>query len=137
MDSLELEGKLIQKLPVNTGTSARGAWESQNFVLEIPDGNYTSKAVFKVWGSDKVSELVPLREGMQLKVSFRIASREYNGRWYTDLRAWRVVPVSEAAPAAPAEPAFSTPAGFAPTAPPAAPQTGVDLSKEEDDDLPF
>lgn len=138
MASLELEGKLIQKLNVQSGTSARGTWEKQEFVLEIPDGNYTNKAVFNVWGADKVKELASVSEGSDVRVSFNISSREYNGRWYTDLRAWRITPAGGPAPAArPSAPmaANDVPAGFGPSAP--APTMSDYKMPEGEDDLPF
>ena len=101
--ALELEGTLRQKLGVQQGTSARGQWAKQEFVLEYPDGNYTSQACFTAFGQDKVAELDKYQAGDRIKVSFNIKSREYNGRWYTDLQIWRVAPAgATAAPAAPA-----------------------------------
>ena len=84
--ALELEGTLRQKLGVQQGTSARGQWAKQEFVLEYPDGNYTSQACFTAFGQDKVAELDKYQAGDRIKVSFNIKSREYNGRWYTDLQ---------------------------------------------------
>ena len=55
--ALEIEGTLSQKLPVQSGNSARGPWVKQEFVLEYPDGNFTAKACFLAWGQDKVQDL--------------------------------------------------------------------------------
>ena len=55
--ALEIEGTLAQKLPVQSGNSARGPWAKQEFILEYPDGNYTAKACFTAWGQDKVQDL--------------------------------------------------------------------------------
>ncbi len=90
MANLEIEGRIAQKLNVQSGRSARGEWSKQEFILEFQDGNFTSNAVFSVWGEDKVKDLEAYEIGRQVKVSFGISSREYNGRWYTDLRAWRI-----------------------------------------------
>ena len=106
--ALELEGTLRQKLGVQQGTSARGQWAKQEFVLEFPDGNFTSQACFTAFGQDKVAELNKYQVGDRIKVSFNLRSREYNGRWYNDLQIWRIAPagVAEAAPAAaPVQPA--------------------------------
>ncbi|MCR4845037.1 MAG: DUF3127 domain-containing protein [Bacteroidales bacterium] len=131
--ALELEGTLRQKLGVQQGTSARGQWAKQEFVLEYPDGNYTSQAVFTAFGQDKVADLDKYQAGDRIKVSFNIKSREYNGRWYTDLQIWRVAPAGEAkpatqAPAAPPTPAFEAPA---PTL------DDMPADSPESDDLPF
>lgn len=88
--ALEIEGKLVRKLNVQSGTSAKGTWEKQEFVVEIQGGNYPSSVCFSVWGTEKVKDLEKFQVGEQVKVSFDASSREYNGKWYTDLRAWRM-----------------------------------------------
>ncbi len=88
--ALELEGKIIRKLMVQKGTSARGEWAKQEFVIEFQEGNFPSQACFSVWGEDKLKELDKYQLGDKVKVSFNISSREYNNKWYTDLRAWRI-----------------------------------------------
>ncbi|MBO7396508.1 MAG: DUF3127 domain-containing protein [Bacteroidales bacterium] len=133
--ALELEGTLKQKLGVQNGTSARGAWAKQEFILEFPDGNYTSQACFTAWGQDKVQELDKYREGDAVKVSFNLRSREYNGRWYNDLQIWRIAPAGAAAPAAPAPAAPATPA--APDFQAPAPTLEDMPADSADDDLPF
>lgn len=132
--ALELEGTLRQKLGVQSGTSARGAWAKQEFILEFPDGNYTSQACFTAWGQEKVAELDKYQAGDKVKVSFNLKSREYNGRWYNDLQIWRIAPAAQApaapvaASAVPEAPVYETPA-----------YTLEDLPADGDaaDDLPF
>lgn len=87
---MEIEGRLIQKLGIQSGKSARGDWAKQEFVIEYQDGNFPTKACFSVWGTDKVKDLEHFQINDQIKVSFNVSSREYNGKWYTDLRAWRI-----------------------------------------------
>ena len=135
--ALELEGTIRQKLGVQSGTSARGAWAKQEFILEFPDGNYTSQACFTAWGQDKVQELDKYQVGDRVKVSFNLKSREFNGRWYNDLQIWRIAPAGEAQPAA-AAPAYAAPS--APQAPaPMAPAPTLDdmPADSPEDDLPF
>ena len=100
--ALEIEGTLAQKLPVQSGSSARGPWAKQEFVLEFPDGNFTAKACFTAWGQEKVQDLDKYQVGDKVKVSFNLKSREYNGRWYNDLQIWKIAPAG-AQPAAPAQ----------------------------------
>ena len=102
--ALEIEGTLAQKLPVQSGSSARGPWTKQEFILEFPDGNFTAKACFMAWGQEKVQDLGKYQVGDKVKVSFNLKSREYNGRWYNDLQIWKIAPAG-AQPAAPAQPA--------------------------------
>ena len=158
--ALELEGTLRQKLGVQQGTSARGQWAKQEFILEYPDGNYTSQVCMLAFGQDKVQELDKYQIGDRVKVSFNLKSREYNGRWYTDIQIWRIAPATPGAqagvqPAAqpfaagsPVGPsAFSAPAAAAPASAPSAPvapawqapaPTLDDMPAEADsDDLPF
>ncbi len=139
--ALELEGTIRQKLGVQSGTSARGVWAKQEFILEFPDGNYTSQACFTAWGQDKVQELDKYQAGDRVKVSFNLKSREYNGRWYNDLQIWRIAPAGAdapqpAAPAAPDYPAAS--ANQAPPPPPAPSPSLEDMPADNpEDDLPF
>jgi len=100
--ALEIEGTLAQKLPVQSGNSARGPWAKQEFILEFPDGNFTAKACFTAWGQEKVQDLGKYQVGDKVKVSFNLKSREYNGRWYNDLQIWKIAPAG-AQPAAPAQ----------------------------------
>jgi hypothetical protein len=88
---MEITGKITQILPEKSGQSGRGTWRKQEYILEIP-GQYPKNVCFMVWG-DKIDELA-IREGQELVVSIDIESREYNGRWYTDVKAWKVAPVS-------------------------------------------
>ena len=122
--ALELEGRITQKLPVQQGTSARGAWAKQEFIFEYQEGNFPTSLCMNVWGADKVSELEKLQVRDKVKISFNLSSREYNGRWYTDVRAWRIEPVAAQnnTPApAPADPM----------------QLTEDLPTFDDGDMPF
>jgi hypothetical protein len=88
--SLEVSGKIIKKLDVQSGTSSRGEWKKQDFVIETMD-QFPKKVCISLWG-DKVQELENYQEGHSIKCSINIESREYNGRWYTDIKAWRMEP---------------------------------------------
>ncbi|MBK5720760.1 DUF3127 domain-containing protein [Dysgonomonas sp. Marseille-P4677] len=123
---MQLTAKLIQVLPVQTGMGKNGEWRKQSIILET-DGMYPKKVCMTFWG-DKINESV-LQIGNILDVSFDIESREYNGNWYTDLRAWKVDPAGAAAPSA--APGYGASNQPAPAAPP------VDFSGDSGDDLPF
>ena len=127
--ALELEGRIARKLPVQQGTSARGAWAKQEFIFEYQEGSFPSQICMNVWGEDKVRDLDKYQVGDKVKISFNLSSREYNGRWYTDVRAWRIEPAGAAQPAP----------QYAPAAPAAPPMpTADDMSTPlSDDDLPF
>lgn len=125
--NLEIEGKITQKLPVQSGQSARGQWARQDFVVEYPDGSFPVSVCFSAWGQDKVQELDKYQVGDSVKVAFNVRGREYNGRWYNDLRAWRISPVNPSASVNPSEAKESTPP------PPAA----EDMPADFGDDMPF
>lgn len=145
--ALELEGTIRQKLGEQSGSSARGAWVKQEFLLEYPDGNFTAQVCLTAFGQDKVQELQKYQVGDRVKVSFNLRSREFNGRWYTDISIWRIAPAGAAAPQAaasqpqapayqPAAPAYQS----APAAPQQAPAYDTPAPSIDDmpgDDLPF
>ena len=138
--ALEIEGTLAQKLPVQSGSSARGPWTKQEFILEFPDGNFTAKACFLAWGQEKVQDLGKYQVGDKVKVSFNLKSREYNGRWYNDLQIWKIAPAGAPAQAAPAQPApQARPAAQAPAWQQAPAPTLEDMpaDSEGEEDLPF
>lgn len=92
MAALEIEGRIKQKLSRQSGQSARGAWEKQEFILEYQDGNYPADVMVTAFGSDKVADLDRYQVGDAVKVSFNLRAREYNGRWYNDVRLWKIAP---------------------------------------------
>lgn len=84
---MDITGTLVHMLPLQTGQGKNGPWKKQDFVIEVP-GSFPKKACFSAWG-DKV-DASKLVIGQMIKVSFDVESREYNGRWYTDLKAYSV-----------------------------------------------
>jgi hypothetical protein len=129
--ALELEGTLVKVLPEQTGSGAKGQWVKQDFVLETEE-QYPKKACFSAWG-DRAVELKQFALGDKLKVTFNAESREYNERWYTDLRAFRIELAGGAAPVSYNSPA-AQPQATSRTAPPVA---DLPSFSEDDQDLPF
>ena len=84
---MEISGKIIELLAVKSGQSANGEWRKQEYVLET-DGQYPKKVCFMAWG-DKIDQF-NIKQGETLAVSIDLESREYSGRWYTDVKAWKV-----------------------------------------------
>lgn len=126
---MDINGRVIQVLPEQSGEGKNGIWKKQDFVLET-EGQYPKKICFTVWG-DKINSQL-MQEGNQLNVSFDIESREYNGRWYTDVKAWKMEMAGEGQ---------GNDGGFAPQSAPATQSAPAQLSEElkasGDDDLPF
>ncbi len=84
---MELKAKLVQLLALQTGEGKNGPWKKQDIIVET-DGQYPKKVCISIWG-DKINESV-LQIGNTLSISFDVESREYNSRWYTDCKAWKV-----------------------------------------------
>ena len=123
---MELTGKIIAVLPERGGVSKAGnEWKIQEYVLETME-QYPRKMMFNVFGADRIAQF-NIQMGETLTVSFDIDSREYNGRWYNDIRAWKV-DRAQAGPDMPPADAPFPPMNAAP----------VDFSAgDEKDDLPF
>ncbi|HWA35743.1 MAG TPA: DUF3127 domain-containing protein [Cyclobacteriaceae bacterium] len=85
--AMELKGKVIQLLQMQTGMGKKGQWKKQEFIVET-QSQYPKKVCLSVWG-DKIDQF-RITEGDQVNVSVELESREYNGRWYTEARAWKV-----------------------------------------------
>lgn len=85
---MDFEGILIRKCDPVSGQTARGQWTKQELIFELP-GDYNRKLCVGFWG-DKVQDAARLKEGDKVTLSCNIESREFNGRWYTDVRAWRI-----------------------------------------------
>jgi hypothetical protein len=125
--ALEITGKLYKILAEQTGSGKNGNWVKQEFVIETTE-QYPKKICCSAWG-DKVGSLKSLQPGDMLKVSFNLESREYNERWYTDIRAWKIETISGsgAATDAPASKKQDFPGDV----------TTFTADGNESDDLPF
>lgn len=124
----ELTGRLLSKLPEQSGTGRNGQWSRQDFIVETQE-QFPRKVCFSAWG-EKAVQLKAFKPEDMVKVYFNIESREYNGRWYTDLRVWKMEATGQAE--ARTEDAYPEPARQEDLQSPA----GED-SPEEKDDLPF
>ena len=99
---MTIEGKIIQVLPLQGGVSKTSGkeWALQAYVLETLE-NYPKKVHFEVFGDDRIKANQCGVDDI-VSVDFDIESREFNGRWYTSIRAWRIVK-QDATQAAPQE----------------------------------
>jgi len=98
---MNIKGKIIQVMDEQSGESAKGPWRKQEYVLET-EGQYPKKVCFIVWG-DKIDEWA-MQEGHAVDVGIDLESREYNGRWYTDVKAWKVTKDLAMSPLPPGKP---------------------------------
>lgn len=86
---MEISGRLIQTLPTQTGMGKNGEWKKCSFIIETAD-KFPKKICIIAW-KDLVDQVQQIAIGTELKVSFDVESREYNGKWYTDVKAWKVI----------------------------------------------
>ena len=88
---MEVTGKIIAALEKKSGVAkaSGNTWVAQEYVIEIP-GIYPKRVCFEVFGEERIKEF-DIKVMDTLTVSFDIDAREYNGRWFNSLRAWKVV----------------------------------------------
>ncbi len=130
---MNISGKVVQILPLQQGTSKAGnPWQKQEFVLD-QGGQYPRKVCISLFG-DNVAKIPQV--GQVVMVSVDIDSREFNGRWYTEIKAWNIVQTG-AQQAAPAPQQVATAPATAPAAAPAQPQPQPAPQAGVADDLPF
>ena len=94
MEAIYIEGQITAILPETRGVGQRGEWVSQDFVLKTDD-NYPKNICFTILGADKIKE-ANIRIGDVVSIGVNLESREFNGRWYTSIKAWSVKKKSEA-----------------------------------------
>lgn len=140
---MEIIGKIIQVLEPRRGTSSRtgSEWVCGQYVLETED-QYPKKVFFEVFGEDRLKQF-NIQMGERLEVSIDIDAREYQGRWFNSVRAFRVNRnIQSAAAPVYGQPATAPAFGQQPAAPAAAPVPPFGSAPEATpsagaDDLPF
>ena len=126
--SLSVKGKISQILQVESGTSKAGKeWKKQSFVIDT-GAQYNPLVCFSLFGEEKISLLANLTGGQEVEVAFNVSSREFNGKWYHNIDAWKIDAVGSQSggdmPPPPSEEPISL--------------NTADLSADDDDDdLPF
>lgn len=91
---MEIEGTIILDLGVQEGVSKAGKpWKKQEWVLEtLSGGMYPRRVKFTVFGENRVADL-KFEMQKQYRISVDVESREFNGRWYTDVNAYAAMPL--------------------------------------------
>ena len=85
---MEISGKIIAVLPQQSGTGRNGTeWKKQDYVIETHD-QYPKKMCFNLWG-DRIDQFT-IKMDEEVTVSFDIDCREWNGKWFNDIRAWKI-----------------------------------------------
>lgn len=115
---MEITGKIINLLSLQTGISKNGQWRKQDIIVET-SGQYPKKVCISIWG-DKINEAL-LVIGNNLYIAFELESREFNGKWYTDVKAWKLNLLENTPAEKPVDFHFSK----------------EEIAEEDDDGLPF
>lgn len=145
---MEITGKIIQALPLQSGVSKAGSnWQLQTYILETME-QYPRKVAIELFNRN--ADQYKCNVDDVVTVSFDLESREFNGRWYTSVRAWRIdhnqagtqpgaMPAAPQQTAAPQQPA-SQQQPSAPQQPQAqqpAEQQAFTNTPDESSDMPF
>ena len=100
--SLSIKGKIEKILNEESGVSRAGKeWRKQEFVIET-DEQFPKKVCFTLF-NDKTSLAENLSPGQDVEVSFNIESREYNGKWFHNINAWKIETAEQDMPEPPPE----------------------------------
>ena len=129
---MEITGKVVRLGGLTEGTSAKGPWRKQDLIIET-DEQYPKTVCLTCW-TNQINEIQSMVPGQLIKAQIDISSREFNGKWYTDVRVWRFDPVTAQAPTQPNEAIHQTPPPIAPTG---GPEEFFGSDSNNGDDLPF
>ena len=135
---MDLTGKVIAIMQPRSGVSQRtgNQWMTQEYVIEVP-GQYPKKMLFNIFGEDRIKQF-NIQMGEDITVQFDIDAREYNGRWFNDIRAYNILRGAAVAPAsgAPVASPFPPQQSVADATSPF-PPTQEPAAEGSTDDLPF
>lgn len=132
---MAIQGKIIVVGAKAEGISkTKGTpWKKQEYVLET-SGQYPKKVAFYIM-NDKIDQ-AGIQVGHDVEIEVDAQSREYNGKWYTELNAWKIRNLSNPQPSQyPNSNAYqqTAPQGYsAPQYSQPAPQPSIN-----DDSIPF
>jgi len=86
--SLEITGKLVSRLSEITGQGKKGEWRKMSFAVET-EGKYSKTVAFDIW-NDNIENIINFKKGENIKIFFEPESRFYEGKYYTNLKAWKI-----------------------------------------------
>jgi len=110
MNELKLTGKIVEILPQESGTSKAGKeWTKQSFVIDLGT-EFNNLIAFGIFGAEKVENFNKFNKvGQMVDVSFNVSCREHNGKWYTNLDAWKIFKAEQVAETTPVDEAEDLP----------------------------
>ena len=99
---MQFQGRIYKLFPVQTGTSQRGEWSRQDFIFEYfesPNDRYADRVLLSVM-NDRIKEY-DLHEGDEVIIGFGHTTREYQGRYFNDVRLYHFEKVKQLTPTQP------------------------------------
>lgn len=132
---MEIVGKVVRLGAITEGQSARGPWRKQDLIIET-EGQYPRTVCLSCW-TNQIEEIQHFAPGQPIKAQIELSSREFNNKWFTDVRVWRFDSVGATTPiVAQPQPMHQTPPVTAdPATAPA--QDCFPPAGQDTDDLPF
>ncbi|MCE1197766.1 MAG: DUF3127 domain-containing protein [Marinilabiliales bacterium] len=125
--SFKVKGKIVDILPLQTGNSSRGEWKKADFVVETTEDQFPKKICFTLF-NDKTDLVSATDKNKEVEVSFNLEGREFNGKWYHNVNAFRVDKIARSSEAS---------TGDFPPPPPYNENDFRDVGEASHDDLPF
>ncbi|MBG39705.1 MAG: hypothetical protein CMP74_00560 [Flavobacteriales bacterium] len=90
MNQLSIQGKLLKKINPESGVRKDGrGWKKQNFILQT-ENTFNNEICFQLFGEEKMAILNQIEIGEKIEVFFNLSSREYNGKYYHNIDAWKI-----------------------------------------------
>ena len=81
---MEVTGKLVKVLDLETGISKAGKeWKKQSILIDT-GGDFNNEICVSAFG-DKLEQMLKLEVGMEVSVLCNVYSREYNGRYFHNI----------------------------------------------------
>jgi hypothetical protein len=92
---MTITGKLVQKLPLESGISkSEKEWKKQSILIEQSGTDYNKEVVVSFFGN-KIKSLRDIEVGSEVNVSINLSSREYNGKYYHNIDGWFIAKLGE------------------------------------------
>jgi hypothetical protein len=84
---MQITGKLVQVLPEVKGNGKNGTWIKKDIIITTDD-RYPKNICISIWG-EKIN-ISNFKVGDVLTIDADIESKEYNSKWFTEIKAWRI-----------------------------------------------
>lgn len=84
---MEIIGKITAVAPIETGVSQRGPWSRATVIVEYESGQFPKSIALQNTKDAEIFAKLPV--GATGKFYFDTKTREYNGKYYTDINCWK------------------------------------------------